>query len=70
MYYIVFSDWRISHAMSHHLHTNTANDIELSMLEPFLLYLPRSDKPIWAQMGAFYYPVIFVFVSLGEMLRK
>lgn len=65
-----YSDWRISHAMSHHLHTNTANDIELSMLEPFLLYLPRSDKPIWAQMGAFYYPVIFVFVSLGEMVKN
>ncbi|XP_075971563.1 cytochrome b5-related protein-like [Anticarsia gemmatalis] len=56
---MTYSDWRISHAMSHHLHTNTAQDIELSMLEPFLVFLPYKDKPIWAQMGAFYYPIIY-----------
>ncbi|KAJ8727477.1 hypothetical protein PYW07_001596 [Mythimna separata] len=54
-----YSDWRVSHAMSHHLHTNTAQDIELSMIEPFLQFLPYKDKPIWAQMGAFYHPIVY-----------
>lgn len=52
------------------LHTNTANDIELSMLEPFLQYLPRTDKPIWAQMAAFFYPVVFAFTALGFMVKE
>ncbi|OWR46060.1 hypothetical protein KGM_201044 [Danaus plexippus plexippus] len=65
-----YLDWRISHSMSHHLYTNTANDIELSFLEPFLQYLPRPDKPLWAQMGAFFYPVVFLFTSLGCMIKE
>ncbi|XP_072939420.1 cytochrome b5-related protein-like [Epargyreus clarus] len=65
-----YTDWRISHALSHHLHTNTVQDIELSALEPFLLYLPYKDKPIWAQMASFYYPVIFPFISLGCMIKE
>ena len=59
VYFSFSSDWRISHAMSHHLHTNTAQDVELSMIEPFLQFLPYKDKPIWAQMGAFYYPFVY-----------
>ncbi|CAH2233833.1 jg10439 [Pararge aegeria aegeria] len=65
-----YSDFRISHALSHHMHTNTANDIELSLLEPFLQFLPRPDKPIWAQMGAFFYPVIFAFAGLGFLVKE
>ncbi|VVD02306.1 unnamed protein product [Leptidea sinapis] len=65
-----YSDWRISHAMSHHLHTNTAQDIELSMLEPFLQFLPTPDKPIWAQMAAFYYPIVFCLTSLACLLKE
>ncbi|XP_045534899.1 cytochrome b5-related protein [Papilio machaon] len=60
-----YEDWRISHALSHHLHTNTVNDLELSMLEPFLQYMPAKDKPIWAQMASFYYPIIFAFATIG-----
>ncbi|XP_026737179.1 cytochrome b5-related protein-like [Trichoplusia ni] len=65
-----YSDWRISHSMSHHLHTNTAQDIELSMLEPFLQFLPHKDKPIWAQMGAFYYPVVYATSLLFMMFQN
>lgn len=65
-----YSDWRISHAMSHHMHTNTANDLELSLLEPYLQYLPKSIKPIWAQMGAFFYPIIFSSISLGCLIKE
>ncbi|KAI5644431.1 fatty acid desaturase domain-containing protein [Phthorimaea operculella] len=64
-----YAEWRISHAMSHHLHTNTLQDIELSMLEPFLQYTPFKEKPIFAQMGAFYWPIIFPFVWLGNSTK-
>lgn len=66
--YFVFRDFRISHALSHHLHTNTANDVEVSMMEPFLQYLPRTDKPMWAQMAAFF-PVIFAAIALVYKMK-
>ncbi|CAK1546128.1 unnamed protein product [Leptosia nina] len=64
-----YSEWRVTHAMSHHLHTNTAQDIELGLLEPFLQFLPNPNKPILVQMAAFYYPVIYAFVILGCLIK-
>ena len=40
------SEWRVSHIMSHHLFPNTLLDIELSMHEPLLQYLPTEGKPL------------------------
>lgn len=39
-------DWRISHAMSHHLYTNTVGDLEISMFEPFYNYLPGKKSKL------------------------
>ena len=33
-------DFKIHHAISHHAHTNTINDYELSMMEPVLQFFP------------------------------
>lgn len=65
-----YHDWRISHALSHHLYTNTVQDIELSMLEPFLCFLPDKNKPFWAQLGTFYWPAIYPFVSLVLLIKE
>ena len=37
-------DWRVTHMMSHHLHTNTYNDIEVYGIEPFISFLPNPKK--------------------------
>uniref|UniRef100_A0A1I8P0Z1 Cytochrome b5-related protein n=1 Tax=Stomoxys calcitrans TaxID=35570 RepID=A0A1I8P0Z1_STOCA len=36
-----FNDWRISHAISHHIYTNSLHDLEMSMFEPFLCWVPN-----------------------------
>ena len=51
MYYFDLSmmsskEWRISHALSHHLYPNTLWDMEIYLFEPFLAYLPKTDKTI------------------------
>lgn len=51
MYYFNFSlhtvrEWRISHVLSHHLHTNTVDDFEISSHEPILQYLPVERSPL------------------------
>ncbi|KAI8424208.1 hypothetical protein MSG28_002788 [Choristoneura fumiferana] len=65
-----YSDWRISHAMSHHLYTNTAQDIELSMLEPFLLFLPYSKKTLLEKLGSIYWPVIHSVASVTMLAKE
>jgi hypothetical protein len=37
-----YTAWRISHAMSHHIYTNSYLDLEVTFIEPFLQWLPRS----------------------------
>ena len=41
-------DWRISHMLSHHLHTNTLKDLEVSGIEPYVAFLPEPNKN-WIQ---------------------
>nr|AIM40226.1 desaturase [Cydia pomonella] len=65
-----YSDWRISHAMSHHLHTNTAQDIELSVLEPFLLFLPYRTKSLFEQLAALYWPVIYSVALVVQLIKE
>ncbi|EFA08577.1 cytochrome b5-related protein [Tribolium castaneum] len=75
MYYFNFtlmeySEWRISHALSHHLHTNTINDLEISSLEPFLEYLP-GKKHILVQLAQiFISPIVWCFIFLGSFIRS
>ncbi|XP_018561157.1 cytochrome b5-related protein isoform X2 [Anoplophora glabripennis] len=67
MYYFDFTmmlsrDWRISHALSHHLYTNTVNDLEISFAEPFLRYLPTKKNFVVRYLSWVYSPVIFALL--------
>jgi hypothetical protein len=35
-----YREWRVAHAMSHHMFPNTFHDLEVSSLEPMLQWLP------------------------------
>ncbi|CAK1598675.1 unnamed protein product [Parnassius mnemosyne] len=59
-----YRDFRVSHVLSHHLYTNTLMDLEISALEPILLFNPRKDKPLYARLGFItefcFFPFIFI----------
>ncbi|XP_023948987.2 cytochrome b5-related protein [Bicyclus anynana] len=65
-----FRDFRVSHVLSHHLHTNTLNDLEISSLEPFLLYNPRKDKPLHARLGFITEWLFFPFTFLLNFFKR
>ncbi|KAG5882187.1 hypothetical protein JTB14_016455 [Gonioctena quinquepunctata] len=65
MYYFQFSlhqirEWRISHVLSHHLHTNTIDDLEISMIEPFLQYLPTEKSAFQKNVSVLITPLIWL----------
>ncbi|KAK9739690.1 Fatty acid desaturase [Popillia japonica] len=73
MYYFDFTmmssrNWRISHALSHHIYTNTVYDLEISSLEPFLQYLPTKKNYIIRYGSWLYSPIFYAFIYLGNYL--
>ncbi|XP_018322160.1 cytochrome b5-related protein isoform X2 [Agrilus planipennis] len=74
MYYFNFTlmsfrQWRITHVLSHHLYTNTINDIEISTVEPFLQYLPGEKNIIYKTLCWIYSPIIYSFLFIGSHIR-
>lgn len=64
-------DWRISHALSHHLFTNTIYDFEISVLEPFFEFLPKANKTWLQRYGSYFYSVaLFPVFFYLEALKK
>eukprot|EP00091_Calanus_sinicus_P008156 TRINITY_DN19816_c0_g1_i1.p1 TRINITY_DN19816_c0_g1~~TRINITY_DN19816_c0_g1_i1.p1 ORF type:complete len:163 (+),score=17.82 TRINITY_DN19816_c0_g1_i1:28-516(+) len=63
-------DWRVSHAMSHHLYTNSFSDIEVTALEPFINFLPAKKNFIQHTLSHIYvYLGIFISFPL-EFIKR
>ncbi|KAJ8929856.1 hypothetical protein NQ314_017461 [Rhamnusium bicolor] len=62
-------EWRISHALSHHLYTNTVNDLEISAVEPFLQYLPTEKNLFVRYVSWLYSPMVYAFLYIGHFVR-
>jgi len=63
--------WRISHALSHHLYPNTHYDLEISMFEPFFKYIPSTEKSkLWSSLSVICSPVVYTFITLGEATKR
>lgn len=70
--FMSYREWRISHAMSHHLYTNSFHDLEISMFEPLFVWLPHPDMKGWIQRYAswFYAPIIYVALYFSEFVKR
>lgn len=65
------SDWRVSHALSHHLFPNSIMDLEVSGLDPFFVLLPICPKHAWQRvLIPIYCHAVFLFAMPIEYIRK
>lgn len=65
----IFRDFRVSHALSHHLYPNTLMDLEVSGIEPFILWNPRK-KPSYAKFAFLIELALFPFMFLIAFLKR
>ncbi|XP_055706560.1 cytochrome b5-related protein-like isoform X2 [Phlebotomus papatasi] len=67
-----FKEWRISHALSHHLYTNSLHDLEISVAEPFLCWIPnpKVKNTIQRYVSWIYGPVIYALLYFSEFVKK
>jgi fatty acid desaturase len=63
-------EWRISHAMSHHMYPNTLLDLEVSMTEPMLMFLPTKSKNFIQRYAVFIYQHIIYFGGFFPVFIK
>jgi hypothetical protein len=58
-----YTGWRITHVLSHHMYTNSYYDVEVTFIEPFLQFLPRS-KTVGYKAFAVLISPLFYGISL------
>lgn len=72
MSFMSYRDWRMSHALSHHLFPNSLHDVEIMLFEPIICWLPNSKIKNWIQRYvSWVYSIAFYFVLyFAEFLKK
>lgn len=76
MYYfnfmlLSFREWRIQHAMSHHLYPNSLLDLEVTLFEPFLCWATGDAKSVVQRYGSWLYsPFIYATLFFVQLLTR
>ncbi|XP_055919227.1 cytochrome b5-related protein [Eupeodes corollae] len=67
-----FYGWRISHALSHHIYPNSLLDLELSMFEPFLCWLPSKyfKTNFQRYFSILAGPVVYMLTFLSQIVVR
>jgi len=64
-------DYRITHAFSHNLYTNTFYDGELAVWEPFAVFIPATKKnTIQKVMAPFYIPLMYALITVIQFVKN
>jgi len=73
MLFMSYRDWRVSHVLSHHLYPNSLLDYEVSVLEPFLFWIPNPAKVDLSPLryaSIIYSPMFYSLVFLVQFAKK
>lgn len=65
-----YKDWRVSHALSHHMYTNSFVDMELTGMEPILTYTIFPKHQIKKYVQWIYGPIIHSLFFVTDFLKR
>lgn len=69
--FLNYKEWRISHAMSHHMFPNSLYDLEIVLFEPILCWIPSPVKSFTQRFLSWLYsPIIYVFLFLDQLAKR
>lgn len=68
--FLSYREWRISHAMSHHLFPNSLLDLEVTLFEPFLCWVTGTKN--WFQRYAswLYGPGVYALLFFDQAIKR
>ncbi|XP_017857522.1 PREDICTED: cytochrome b5-related protein [Drosophila arizonae] len=66
------NSWRISHALSHHVYPNSLHDLEMSLFEPFLCWVPSRHYASRVQrvISVLISPFVYTVMSLVQFTER
>ncbi|KAH8378431.1 hypothetical protein KR093_011331 [Drosophila rubida] len=67
-----FNCWRISHALSHHVYPNSLHDLEMSLFEPFLCFVPGKHyaSRLHRIVSVLISPIIWTILCFMQILQR
>lgn len=67
-----FREWRVSHALSHHLFPNSRVDMEMSFFDPVLSWWPSAEaKNVWNRYAAWAYEwLIYTLMFVHDFVAR
>lgn len=69
--FVSWRDFRVFHAMSHHMYPNTYTDLEITGYEPFLKWIPYSNKTkLGLYLSYLMTPVMYCMVLPGAIYLR
>lgn len=70
--FLNYREWRITHALSHHLYPNSLHDMEVALFEPFLCWIPNGQiKGLFQRYGSWIYsPFIYAVLYFEQILMR
>lgn len=70
--FLNYKEWRLSHAMSHHLYPNSLHDMEIVLFEPILCWFPNRNVKGFVQryLSWLYSPIIYTFICLDQLVKR
>lgn len=63
-------EWRILHAMSHHLYPNSIYDLEISFYEPHFKWIPQDKQAIQILWGWIFSPIIYSMINISSFFLR
>lgn len=69
--FLNYKEWRISHAMSHHLFPNSLYDLEIVLFEPIFCWIPSPMKTFTQRYVSWLYsPIIYAFLFVDQLAKR
>lgn len=68
--FMSYRDWRISHVLSHHIFPNSMLDVEVSIFEPYIVWIPRAKNLYQLYAPLLFSPLLYSVFYLLEFGKK
>lgn len=70
--FVNYRNWRVSHALSHHMYPNSLLDMEQVRMEPFFVWTPNKEmKNSFQRYGSYMYaPILYCTLSIMRFANR
>lgn len=65
-----YREWRISHAMSHHMFPNTLLDLEVTNFEPMMRWTPGEKSDAFKIVSVLITPLVWCLIVETIIVRR